>query len=144
MIRDYILYFKKCPGVVEPKHFKVGIAQLVTARSRLATYQNAVGPVWEESFIRVWLGDENQIRIAEARFKRYFKDKILSAEAGLSEWICEITLDELLEFIEELRNDYYLKFIDAPEDFLPLTMPLCEDLAEWYSSQPKDLDSLEE
>ena len=144
MIRDYILYFKKCPGVVDPKHFKVGIAQLVTARSRLATYQNAVGPVWEESFIRVWLGDENQIRIAEARFKRYFKDKILSAEAGLSEWICEITLDELLEFIEELRNDYYLKFIDAPEDFLPLTMPLCEDLAEWYSSQPKDLDSTEE
>jgi len=144
MIRDYILYFKKCPGVVDPKHFKVGIAQLVTARSRLATYQNAVGPVWEESFIRVWLGDENQIRIAEARFKRYFKDKILSAEAGLSEWICEITLNELLEFIEELRNDYYLKFIDAPEEFLPLTMPLCEDLAEWYDSQPKDLDSLEE
>jgi len=144
MIRDYILYFKKCPGVVDPKHFKVGIAQLITARSRLATYQNAVGPVWEESFIRVWLGDENQIRIAEARFKRYFKDKILSAEAGLSEWICEITLNELLEFIEELRNDYYLKFIDAPEELLPLTMPLCEDLTEWYSSQPKDLDSLEE
>ena len=144
MIRDYILYFKKCPGVVDPKHFKVGIAQLITARSRLATYQNAVGPVWEESFIRVWLGDENQIRIAEARFKRYFKDKILSAEAGLSEWICEITLNELLEFIEELRNDYYLKFIDAPEELLPLTMPLCEDLAEWYSLQPKDLDSTEE
>jgi hypothetical protein len=25
-----------------------------------------------------------------------------------------------------------MKFIDAPEEFLPLTMPLCEDLAEWY------------
>ena len=132
MIKDYILYFKKCPGVQDPKHFKVGIAQLTTARSRLATYQNAVGPVWEESFIRVWIGDENQIRIAEKQFKRYFKEKIQSAEAGLSEWICEVTLDELLAFVDELRNDHYLKFIDAPKECLPLTMPLCEDLAEWY------------
>jgi hypothetical protein len=134
MIKDYILYFKKCPGVQDPKHFKVGITQLLTARSRLATYQNAVGPVWEESFMRVWLGDENQIRIAEKQFKREFKDKISSAEAGLSEWICDITLSELLEFIEELRNGHYLKFIDAPQEFLPLTMPLCEDLSEWYEN----------
>ena len=142
MIKDYILYFKKCPGVQDPKHFKVGIAQLLTARSRLATYQNAVGPVWEESFMRVWLGDDNQIRIAEKQFKRNFKDKISSAEAGLSEWICDITLAELLEFIEELRNDHYLKFIDAPQEFLPLTMPLCEDLAEWYeNNKPTDDNS---
>ena len=142
MIKDYILYFKKCPGVQDPKHFKVGIAQLITARSRLATYQNAVGPVWEESFMRVWLGDDNQIRIAEKQFKRNFKDKISSAEAGLSEWICDITLAELLEFIEELRNDHYLKFIDAPQEFLPLTMPLCEDLAEWYeNNKPTDDNS---
>lgn len=133
MIKDYILYFKKCPGVTDPKHFKVGIAQLLTARSRLATYQNAVGPVWEESFMRVWAGDENQIRIAEKQFKRNFKDKISSAEAGLSEWICDITLDELLDYIKELREEHFLKFIDAPQEFLPLTMPLCEDLAEWYT-----------
>jgi hypothetical protein len=84
--------------------------------------------------MRVWLGDENQIRIAEKQFKREFKDKISSAEAGLSEWICDITLSELLKFIEELRNEHYLKFIDAPQEFLPLTMPLCEDLAEWYEN----------
>jgi len=133
-VRNYILYFKKCPGVVDPRHFKVGIAQLLTARSRLATYQNAVGPVWEESFIRVWLGDENQIRIAEKQFKRYFKDKISSAEAGLSEWICDIEMPELLDFIEELRNEHFLKFINAPTELLPLTMPLCEDLIEWYET----------
>jgi hypothetical protein len=131
-VKSYILYFKKCPGVVEPRHFKVGIAQLLTARTRLATYQNAVGPVWEESFIRVWVGDENQIRIAEKQFKRHFKDKISSAEAGLSEWICEITMYELLAYIDELRNEHFLKFVDAPTQFLPLTMPLCEKLAEWY------------
>jgi len=131
-MKDYTLYFKKCPGVTDPRHFKVGIAALLKTRTRLATYQNAVGPVWEESFIRVWIGDENQIRIAEKQFKRHFKDKIQSAEAGLSEWICEITLDEMLAFIDELRDEHYLKFIDAPVEFLPLTMPLCEKLAEWY------------
>ena len=132
-IKDYILYFKKCPGVTDPRHFKVGIAQLLTARSRLATYQNAVGPVYEESFMRVWICDVNQIRLAETRFKRFFKDKISSAEAGLSEWICDVTLEELLAYIDELRTEHFLKFIDAPQEFLPLTMPLCEDLAEWYS-----------
>jgi hypothetical protein len=138
-MKDYILYFKKCPGVTDPRHFKVGIASLLKTRTRLATYQNAVGPVWEESFIRVWIGDENQIRIAEKQFKRNFKDKIQSAEAGLSEWICEITLDELLLFIDELRNEHYLKFIDAPVEFIPLTMPLCEKLAEWYEqNRPAD------
>ena len=140
MIKNYILYFKTCPGVQDPKHFKVGITQLATARSRLATYQNAVGPVWEEKFLKVWLGDENQIRLAEKAFKRKYKDKILSAEAGLSEWICEIKLEELIAFIEELRNEYFIKFINVPLEFEPLTMPMCEDLAEWYESQPKDID----
>ena len=134
MIKDYILYFKKCPGVQDPRHFKVGIAQLATARTRLATYQNAVGPVWEESFIRVWVGDENQIRLAEKAFKRNFKDKIQSAEAGMSEWICDISLQELLDFIVELKEEHFLKFVDSPQEFLPLTMPLCEDLEEWYLS----------
>ena len=140
MIKNYILYFKTCPGVQYPKHFKVGITQLATARSRLATYQNAVGPVWEEKFLRIWLGDENQIRLAEKAFKRNYKNKILSAEAGLSEWICEIELEELIAFTEELRDEYFIKFINVPLEFEPLTMPMCEDLAEWYESQPKNID----
>ena len=140
MIKNYILYFKTCPGVQDPRHFKVGITQLATARSRLATYQNAVGPVWEEKFLRIWLGDENQIRLAEKAFKRNFKNKILSAEAGLSEWICEIELEELVAFTEELRDEYFIKFINVPSEFEPLTMPMCEDLAEWYESQPKNID----
>lgn len=133
MIKDYILYFKTCPGVDNPRHFKVGIAQLSSARTRLATYQNAVGPVWEEKFICVWLGDENQIRLAEKSFKRNFKDKIQSAEAGMSEWICDIEINDLLSYITELREEHFLKFIDAPIELLPLTMPLCEDLEDWYN-----------
>ncbi len=132
MIKDYILYLRTCPGVKSPRHFKIGIAQLATARTRLASYQNAVGPVHEERFIRVWVGDENQIRIAERSFKRNFRDLIASAEAGMSEWICNVSLDELLAYAEELRQEHFLKFTDAPKQFLPLTMPLCEDLEAWY------------
>lgn len=131
-VKDYILYFKTCPGITDPRHFKVGITQLISARSRLATYQNAVGPVWEESFLKVWIGDENQIRLAEKTFKRAFKNKISSAEAGLSEWICDITLQDLLEFITELREEHFIKFVDVPQEFIPLTMPLCEPLVKWY------------
>ncbi len=135
MIKDYILYLKKCPGIQTPKHFKVGISQLSRIRKRLSAYQNAVGPVWEESFLKVWIGDENQIRLAESYFKkREFKDKIASAEAGLSEWICEVELTTLINYVNELRNKYFLKFIDCPNKFLPLTMPLCEELEEWYIS----------
>lgn len=131
-MRHYGLYFKKCPGVENPTDWKVGIFALDKARTRLASYQNAVGPVYEESFFSVWLGDENQIRMAEREFKKHFKDKIQSAEAGLSEWICGVTLIELNGFIKELREEYFIKMVDAPAQFLPLTMPLCEDLEEWY------------
>jgi hypothetical protein len=137
MIKDYGLYIKICPGVTDPKHFKIGIFHLPAARARLATYQNAVGPVWEEKFLRVWLGDENQIRLAEKAFKRNFKEKISSVEAGLSEWISEVTLEELLAYINELREEHFIKFIDAPDKFLPLTMTLCEDLTEWYEDYRK-------
>jgi hypothetical protein len=82
--------------------------------------------------LRVWLGDELHVRRAEKQFKSTYKDKIQSAEAGLSEWICDISLEELVAFAEELRTDYFIKFIDVPVEFEPLTMPMCEELAEWY------------
>lgn len=139
-MRTYGLYLKKCPGVADPRHWKIGIFHLLAVRARLGTYQNAVGPVWEESFMKVWLGDENQIRIAENQFKHKFKAKISSAEAGLSEWICDIKIEELLEFITELRDEHFLKFIDVPERFLPLTMAMCEDFVQWSSnSDSKDV-----
>lgn len=134
-MKSYVLYCKTCPGVENPRHFKIGITSLDSSRTRLATYQNAVGPVWQESFIKVWIGDENHVRQAEKWVKRNFKEKISSAEAGLSEWICDIDLAELFSFIQELRTEYHVKLNDVPEQFQPLTMSLCEELAEWYESQ---------
>lgn len=131
-MRNYILYIKKCPGITDPKNFKIGIAALDHARARLATYQNTVGPEWEEEFLYVWLGKSVNVREAEKKFKRTYKDKISSDEAGLSEWICDIELIELLNYAQELIDEHFIKLVVPPQEFLPLTMPLCEDLANWY------------
>jgi len=128
---DYILYIKTCPGVKDPQDFKVGIAALELARKRLSVYQNAMGPVYEEKFIRVFVGTKDQIKFAEKMFMREFKDRIGSKEGGFSEWISNVTLEELLAFVEELRTDYFSKIVNVPEELEPLTMPMCEDLVEW-------------
>ena len=128
---DYILYIKTCPGVKDPQDFKVGIAALELARKRLSVYQNAMGPVYEEKFIRVFAGTKDQIKFAEKMFMREFKDRIGSKEGGFSEWISNVTLEELLAFVEELRTDYFSKIVNVPEELEPLTMPMCEDLVEW-------------
>ena len=131
-MRHYVLYIRKCPGVTNPRHFKIGIAALDKVRTRLATYQNAVGPVWNEEFLRIWIGEDIDVREAEKKVKFNFKHKISSAEAGLSEWICDIDMQTILDFIHELREDYFIKLVDAPNEFQPLNMALCEDLQEWY------------
>lgn len=115
----------------DPQDFKVGIAALELARKRLSVYQNAVGPVYEEKFIRVFVGTKDQIKFAEKMFMREFKDRIGSKEGGFSEWISNVTLEELLAFVEELRTDYFSKIVNVPEELEPLTMPMCEDLEEW-------------
>ena len=131
-MRNYVLYIRKCPGVTDPRHFKIGVAALDKVRTRLASYQNAVGPVWNEEFLRIWVGEDIDVKEAEKKVKYNFKHKISSAEAGLSEWICDIEMDTILDFVQELRDDYFIKLVDPPMDFQPLNMPLCEDLQEWY------------
>jgi len=135
IVRNYILYIKGCPGVKIHSDFKIGICNLSTSRIRLATYQNSVGPVWIESFIQAYIGDENQIRLSERKFKKEFKNRIKSQDAGCSEWISDITLNELLEFIKKLREEYFIKFVDVPLEFLPLTMTKCVDLEDWYKKE---------
>jgi hypothetical protein len=131
-MRNYVLYIRKCPGVTDPRHFKIGVAALDKVRVRLASYQNAVGPVWNEEFLRIWIGEDIDVKEAEKKVKYNFKHKISSAEAGLSEWICDIEMNTILDFVQELRDDYFIKLVDPPIEFQPLNMPLCEDLQEWY------------
>jgi hypothetical protein len=131
-MRPYVLYLRKCPGVKNPRHFKIGIAALDKVRTRLAAYQNAVGPVYAEEFMHIWLGEDIDVKEAEKKIKLNFKSRISSAEAGLSEWICDINKQEILDFIDELRTDYFIKLQDGPVELQPLTMNNCEDLQDWY------------
>lgn len=131
-MRPYVLYLRKCPGVQDPRHFKIGIAALDKVRTRLASYQNAVGPVYLEEFMHIWVGEDIDVKEAEKKIKIHFKDKISSAEAGLSEWICDIDKQDILDFIEELRNDYFIKLTDGPAHLQPLSMNNCDELQEWY------------
>lgn len=128
---EYILYIKTCPGVKNPQDFKVGKAKLAHSRTRLKTYQNAVGPVHTEQFIKIWVGTTAIINWAEKIIHRDFSDRIGSKEGGFSEWISNVTFDELLTYIRELQQEYPNKIHDVPAELEPLTMPLCEDLTDW-------------
>ena len=131
-MRPYTLYLRKCPGVKKPRDFKIGIAALDKVRTRLAAYQQAVGPVYTEEFVCLWIGEDIDVKEAEKKIKQHFKHKIASAEAGLSEWISDIDRQEILDFIEELKTEYFIKLEEAPQEFVPLTMNNCEDFLEWF------------
>jgi hypothetical protein len=131
-MRPYTLYLRKCPGVKKPRDFKIGIAALDKVRTRLAAYQQAVGPVYTEEFTNLWIGEDIDVKEAEKKIKQQFKHKIASAEAGLSEWISNIDKQEILDFIEELKIDYFIKLEEAPREFVPLTMNNCHDFLEWF------------
>lgn len=134
-MRYYILYLRKCPGVTDPRHFKIGIAALDKVRTRIASYQNAVGPVYLEEFMHFWIGEDVDVKEAEKKVKLNFKLKISSAEAGLSEWICDINKKEILDFIEELKIEHFIKLEDGPTEFTPLSMNNCQDFSEWFESK---------
>jgi len=133
-MKPYALYMKSCPGDTDPRHYKIGVADLTDGklRKRLATYQNAVGPVHEEKYTRVFVGDEKQVKLAEKEFKREYRDKIGSKEAGFSEWISDVALDELVRFVDELRQDYAIKISNVPSELEPCNMATCEEIEEWF------------
>ena len=131
-MRPYTLYLRKCPGVKTPRDFKIGIAALDKVRTRLAAYQQAVGPVYTEEFTCLWIGEDIDVKEAEKKIKQHFKHKIASAEAGLSEWISGIDKQDILDFVEELKTDYFIKLEEAPREFVPLTMNNCHDFLEWF------------
>lgn len=130
-MRLYALYLRRCPGVIDPKDFKIGIAALDKIRTRIAAYQQAVGPVYTEEFIDLWIGEDIDVKESEKKIKQKFKYKIASAEAGLSEWICNIDRQEILNFVEELKTEYFIKLEEAPDEFVPLTMNNVQDFLEW-------------
>jgi hypothetical protein len=131
-MRPYVLYLRQCPGVVTPKDFKIGVAALDKVRTRLASYQNAVGPVYVEQFTHIWIGEDIDVKEAEKKIKLEFRKNIDSNEAGLSEWICNINKQDILDFISILGSEYFIKLYNVEAEFQPLTMGNCLDFQQWF------------
>ena len=131
-MRPYVLYLRNCPGVVTPKDFKIGVAALDKVRTRLASYQNAVGPVYIEQFSNIWVGEDIDVKEAERKIKLEFKKYISSSEAGLSEWICNIDKNSILSFIQSLGDEYFIKLYNVDSEYQPLTMANCVDFQQWF------------
>ena len=128
---EYMLYIKPPTHVENPTDFKVGICATNLTRNRLKSYQNAIGPTGLESFVNVWVGDKIDITEAETEIHKKFDDRIDSQEGGFKEWISNITIQELTDFVEELKNDYFLKLHDVPKELQPIHMHNVHIFDEW-------------
>lgn len=106
---DYGFYIKASP--LGDSAFKIGIFALRHASSRLGTYQNAFGPTYQDRFEQVWLGAEQEVRELERLLKHKYRSQVAGTTRGYTEWITNITYDELVksidEYIQGLRLDVF-------------------------------------
>ena len=96
---DYSFYIKKSP--VEGPNFKIGISAIKNMDVRLGSYQNAIGPGYQERFERIWVGPEQDIRELERLLKIKFKRKMAGTYRGYTEWVTDINYDDLVSSVEE-------------------------------------------
>lgn len=95
---DYGFYIKASP--MGDNAFKIGIFALKHIGSRLGTYQNAFGPTYQDRFEQVWLGTEQEVRELERLLKIKLRRKVAGATRGYTEWITDITFEELAGEVE--------------------------------------------
>lgn len=94
---NYGLYIKTSP--LGGNVFKIGIFALKHAGARLGTYQNSYGPTYEERFEKVWVGPEADIREIERLLKIKFRAQVAGNTRGYTEWIQDITYEQLVGVI---------------------------------------------
>jgi hypothetical protein len=98
----YSFYIKKSP--LENNSFKIGISVIQHLDSRLGTYQNSFGPTYKERFERLWVGPEQDVRELERLLKIQLRSKIAGNKRGFTEWVTDITLDELCDIVQKTIN----------------------------------------
>lgn len=127
---DYIFYLRN-PGF--GNSWKCGISSISNAWSRLGTYQNAFGPEYKENWKHIFIGESRQIKMLERKFKQRYSDKISGGDAGYSEWITDITEEELLGAVKFFRDECFIKFYDVPDELLPFTSDYVDELKEYVA-----------
>lgn len=108
---NYGIYIKASPLGADV--FKIGIFALKHASSRLGTYQNAFGPTYEDRFEKVWVGPEQDVRELERLLKIKFRKKIAGTTRGYTEWVKDITFEELASTINEVIDGLGVAVIPA-------------------------------
>jgi hypothetical protein len=126
----YIFYLR---NPLESDHWKCGISSLRNAPSRIGTYQNAFGPSITENWKYIWLGTRRHVVKLESEFKVRYDDNIENINAGHSEWISNISEQQLLDSVEDFRDNWFIKVTDVPEEFKPFTIDKLDDVIKWYS-----------
>lgn len=94
-------------------------------KSRLGTYQNAMSPRSHRAcFDFVWVGPDNQIDKLEKVLKEKYNWDIASDKMGESEWVQDITIEELKTAVQEIIDGYrfHIKPLDA---VFPITQDDC-------------------
>lgn len=94
----YIFYIKGNPMGAS---LKIGISAIKHVDSRLGTYQNSFGPDYEDRFERVWVGPEADVRELERLLKIKYRNKIAGNKRGYTEWIQNVTFEDLVIDIEQ-------------------------------------------
>lgn len=109
---NYALYIKTSP-LGENSVFKVGIFALKHASSRLGTYQNSYGPTYRERFEKVWVGPESEIRELERLLKIKFRNQIAGTTRGYTEWVQDISFEQLSSDINNHIQGLGIEVIEA-------------------------------
>lgn len=104
---------------------KIGITS--NPRSRLGSYQCAYSRKKHTAcFDFVWTGPEKQIDRLESVLKEQYKWDIESDVLGESEWVSDITLEEVISAVNSVINGW--KFHIAPLD---VEFPIIMDDIGW-------------
>jgi hypothetical protein len=95
---DYSFYIKQSP--VSKDNFKIGISAIKNMDVRLGSYQNAIGPGYQERFECIWVGPEEDIRELERLLKIKFKSKMAGTYRGYTEWVTDIQYNDLVTIVD--------------------------------------------
>jgi hypothetical protein len=102
---------------------------------RLGVYQNSYSSRSHVAqFAHVWVGDASAIDRLEAVLKKEFDWEIELDGRGHSEWMQDIDIDDVVQKIQQMIDDYRFKVRKVDQKFLPLTIYNLDEFLEEHES----------
>ena len=101
-------------------NIKPGITGVRKHEDRVATYQTPFGLDNDIEFENFLVGERDEIEWLEKTILRKYKDRRPDKRKGMTEWIKDITQEELTETVNNIVKNNGLKVVWADTDLLPL------------------------